>query len=58
MSATLVIPAELSTKMEAVLGTEAQQEPMLISAHHERLLEKLNLDGFSNWSLKNAVAMR
>ena len=51
-------PAELSPKMKAALGAEVQQEPMSIFMHQERLLEKLNLDGLSSWSPRNAAAMR
>ena len=58
MSAMPVPPAELSPEMEAALGTEVQQEPMFISACQERLLQKLNLDGLSNWSPRYAAAMR
>ena len=58
MSAAPVPPAELSPQMEAALGAEPQQESMPISACQERLLEKLNLDGLSNWSPRNAAAVR
>ena len=58
MSAAPVPPAELSTKMEATLGVKTQQEPMPVSTCQERLLEKLNLDGLSNWSERNAAATR
>ena len=50
--------AKLSLEMEAALGAEVQQEPMSVSIHQERFLEKLNLDGLSNWSLRNTAAMR
>ena len=50
MSPVPVPLAELSPKMEANSGAEVQQEPMSVSVHQERLLEKLNLDGLSNWS--------
>ena len=58
MSASLVPPTELSPEMEAVLGTEARPEPMLVVARQEKLLEKLNLDGLAHWSPGNAVAVR
>ena len=58
VSAMPVPPAELSPEMEATLAAEAQQKPMPISACQERLLEKLNLDGLINWSLRNAAATR
>ena len=48
MVSAMPIPlAELSPGMEA-FGAEAQQEPMSVFAHQERLLEKLNLDGLSS----------
>ena len=50
--------AKLSLEMEATLGAEVQQEPKSVSACQERLLEKLNLDGLSNWSPRNAAAAR
>ena len=47
-------PAELSPEMEAALGEEVVQEPMSVSTCQEKLLEKLNLDGLSDWT-KNAT---
>ena len=44
--------------MEAALGEEAWPEPMSAVAHQEKLLEKLNLDGLSNWTPQNAAAVR
>ena len=58
VSATPIPPAKLSPEMEAALGAEIQQEPMSISMCQERLQEKLNLDGLSNWSPRNAATMR
>ena len=58
VSAMLVYPAELLLEMEATLGTEAQQELMSVSMHQEKFLEKLNLDGLSNWSPRNVVTTR
>ena len=58
VSASLVPPTELLPEMEAVLGTEARPEPMLVVARQEKLLEKLNLDGLAHWSPGNAVAAR
>ena len=45
-----VPPMELSPEMEAILGAEAEQEPMSVAEQQEKLLEKLNLDGLSNWT--------
>ena len=50
--------AELSPEVEAILGVEAQPEPMSVSAQQEKLLEKLNLDGLSSWSPRNVAATR
>ena len=58
VSAVPIPAAKLSPKMEATLGSEAHQEPMPVSTCQERLLEKLNLDGLSNWSPRNAAAAR
>ena len=58
VSASLAPPTELSPEMEAVLGTEAKPEPMLVVARQEKLLEKLNLDRLAHWSLRNAVVVR
>ena len=58
VSASLVLPAELSPEMEAMLGTESRPEPLSVAARQEKLLEKLNLDGLAHWSLENAVAVR
>ena len=55
MSASLVLPIELSPEMEATLGTESHPEPMLVAARQEKLLEKLNLDGLAHWSPENAA---
>ena len=46
---------ELSSEMEATLGTETIWEPMYVTAHQEKLLEKLNLDGLSNWTPWNVA---
>ena len=55
VSASPVSPVELSTEMEATLGVEAMQEPMSLTAWQEKLLEKLNSDGLSNWTPQNAA---
>ena len=56
VSASPVPPTELSTEMEATLGVEAMQKPMSVTTQQEKLLEKLNLDGLSNWTPWNAAA--
>ena len=58
VSALPVPSAELSLEMEATLGEEAWPEPMSVAVCQEKLLEKLNLDGVSNWTPWNAAAMR
>ena len=58
VSASPVPPTELLPEMEAVLGTEARPEPMLVVARQEKLLEKLNLDRLAHRSPGNAVAAR
>ena len=59
VSASLVPPPmELSPEMEAALGEEMVCEPMMIAMWQEKLLEKLNLDGLSNWTPRNTVAAR
>ena len=42
--------------MEAILGAEAEQKSMSVAERQEKLLEKLNLDGLSNWTPQNAAA--
>ena len=58
VSALPVPPVELTPKMEAALGTEAACEPIMVAAQQEKLLEKLNLDGLSNWTPRNMAAER
>ena len=58
VSVSLVQPIELSPEMEATLGVESQPEPLSVAARQEKLWEKLNLDGFVNWSPENAAAVR
>ena len=50
VSASPVPPAELSPVMEAARGAETAWEPMLVTAQQEKLLQKLDLDGLSNWT--------
>ena len=56
VSASPVPPAELSSEMEVTLGAKAMQEPMYVTTWQEKLLEKLNLDGLSNWTPWNVAA--
>ena len=58
MSASLVLPIELSPEMEAILGMESRPKPMLVAVRQEKLLEKLNLDGLVHWSPENTVVVR
>ena len=58
LSALPVPPVELTPKMEATLGTDAACEPMTVAAWQEKLLEKLNLDGLSNWTPRNVATAR
>ena len=44
--------------MEATLGVESRLEPMSVAVRQEKLLEKLNLNGWAHWSPENAVAVR
>ena len=58
VSALLVPPVELSPEMEAALGAKMAREPMTVATQQEKLLKKLNLDGLSNWTLRNTAAIR
>ena len=58
VSALLVLPVELSPDREVALGAEAAQEPMTVATWQDKLLGNLNLDGLSNWTPRNAAAMR
>ena len=58
VSTSLVPPTELSPEMEATLGTETMWEPMSVTACQEKLLDKLNLDGLSNWTPQNVAAAK
>ena len=51
------VPAELSSDMQAAIGEEAMWKPMSVAMHQEKLLEKLNLDGISNFTPQNAAAV-
>ena len=56
VSTSPVPPTELSSEMEATLGVEAVQESMSVTTWQKKLLEKLDLDGLSNWTPQNAAA--
>ena len=58
VSASPVPQVELTPKMEAALGTEVAHEPMIVATQQEKLLEKLNLDGLSNWTPRYVAATR
>ena len=53
-----VLPAEISLEMEVVLGAEDRQQPLSVAEQQRKLLEKLDLDGLSNWTPRNAMAAR
>ena len=50
-----VPPVELSPEWEAILGMENKWEPLSVVERQTKLLEKLNLDGLSNWIPQNAA---
>ena len=58
VSTSPVPPAELSPKMEATLAAEMGCEPMTVTAWQKKTPGKLNLDGLSNWTPRNAAAAR
>ena len=58
VSASPVPPAELSPKIEAALGAGMACEPRTVTMQQQKLLKKLNLDGLSNWTPRNAAAAR
>ena len=58
VSALQVPPVELTPQMEVALGTEVVCEPMTVAVWQEKLLEKLNLDGLSNWTPRNVAATK
>ena len=57
VSASLVTPVELSPEMEVALGAETACGPMTVSTWQEKLLEKLNLDGLSDWTLRKRMEL-
>ena len=58
VSASLLPPVELSLEMEAALGMEDRCPSLLVAEQQGKLLEKLNLDGLSNWTPRNAAVVR
>ena len=58
VSALPIPPAELSLESEAILGMEDKWESLSVAEQQKKLLEKLNLDGLSNWTPQNAMAAR
>ena len=56
--ATLVPPANLIPEEETITGTDALQEQMSIEECQHKLLDKLNLDGLSQWSPHNMATAR
>ena len=56
VSTSPVLPTEISQEMEAVLGAEDRQQPLSLAEQPRKLLEKLDLDGLSNWTPQNIVA--
>ena len=55
VSASPVPPLELSPEWEAILGMEDKWEPLSMTERQNKLPEKLNLDGLSNWIHQNAA---
>ena len=49
VSASPVSPTTF-LEMETILGAETEWKPMSVAEQQEKLLEKLNLDGLSNWT--------
>ena len=58
VSASPVLSVELSPELEAILGMEDKWEPLYVVEQQKKLLEKLNLDGLSNWTPQNAMVAR
>ena len=55
VSALPVLPTKISPEMEAVLGAEDRWQPLSVAEQQGKLLEKLDLDGLSNWTPRNTV---
>ena len=58
VSASPVLLAELSPKMEAAPGMEDRYPSLSVAEQQGKLLEKLNLDGLSNWTPRNTTAVQ
>ena len=58
VSMSPVLPVELSPEWEAILGMEDKWEPLSVVERQTKLLEKLDLDGLSNWTPRNAMVAR
>ena len=56
VSGMLVPPVEVPS--EQVKGMEAPQEQMSVQEQQEKLMDKLNLDGLSQWSPHNTAIVR
>ena len=56
VSVMLVPPVEVPS--EQVNGVEVPQEQMSVQEWQEKLMDKLNLDGLSEWSPHNATIVR
>ena len=56
VSVMLVPPVEVPS--EQVKGAEVPQERMSVQEWQEKLMDKLNLDGLSEWSPHNAAIVR
>ena len=58
VSASPVPPTEISPEMEVVLGAEDRWQTRSVAEQQKKLLEKLDLDGLSNWTPQNAAVVR
>ena len=56
VSVTLVPPAQVPS--EQAEGLQVPREQMSVQEWQEKLMDKLNLDGLSEWSLCNAAIVR
>ena len=57
VSATSVPQVELLSEEETVEGMEVPREWLSVQEQHEKMMEKLNLDGLNEWSPHNAATM-
>ena len=58
VSTSPIPPMELSLELEAILGMEDKWEPLSVVKRQTKFLEKLKLDGLSNWTPQNATTVR